>query len=129
MRVQDRAINSDDVVTFLQHLLRHIEGQILILWNGSPIHRAKKIQAFLAAGAAARIHLERLPAYAPELNPDEGIWRYLKRVELRNLVCRDLSHLRAELRKATQRLRRHKLPLPSQERGNKIDQLGTTCQA
>lgn len=51
--------------------------------------------------AAARIHLERLPGYAPELNPDEGIWRYLKRVELRNLACRDLSHLRVELCKAT----------------------------
>lgn len=106
MRVQERAINSDDVVVFLRHLLRHIEGKILVLWDGSPIHRAKKIQAFLANGAAARIHLERLPGYAPELNPDEGIWRYLKRVELRNLACRDLSHLRIELRKAIQRLRR-----------------------
>ena len=40
-----------------------------------------------------------------ELNADEGIWCYLKRVELKNMVCRDLSHLRSELRKATQRLR------------------------
>lgn len=105
LRVQDRAINSDDVVVFLQHLLRHIEGKILVVWDGSPIHRAKKIHAFLAHGAAARIHLERLPGYAPELNPAEGIWRYLKRVELKNLACRDLSHLRVELRKAVQRLR------------------------
>lgn len=106
MRVQGRAISSDDVVVFLQHLLRHIAGKILVLWDGSPIHRAKKTQAFLANGAAARNHLERLPSYAPELNPDKGIWRYPKRVELRNLACRDLSHLRAELRKATQRLRK-----------------------
>lgn len=105
MWVQDRAINSDDVVVFLHHLLGHIEGKILVLWDSSPIHRAKKIQAFLANGAAARIHLERLPAYAPEPNPDEGIWRHLKRVELRNRACRDLSHLRVELRKATQHLR------------------------
>ncbi len=106
MRVQDRAIKSDDVVAFLQNLLRHIEGKILVLWDGSLIHRVKKVQAFLANGAAARIHLERLPRYAPELNPDEGIWRYLKEVGLRNVACRDLAQLRLELHKAIQRLRR-----------------------
>ena len=105
MRVQEQAIDSDDVILFLQHLLRHIPGKLLIVWDGSPTHRSKKIRGFLASGATTRIHLERLPSYAPELNPDEGIWRYLKRVELRNLACHDLSHLRAELRKATQRLR------------------------
>ena len=49
--------------------------------------------------------LERLPSYAPELNPDEGVWSYLKTVEMRNLCCNDLVHLRAELRKAIARLR------------------------
>ncbi|MDQ5851707.1 MAG: IS630 family transposase, partial [Chloroflexota bacterium] len=50
----------------------------------------------LAAGAAKRVHLERLPGYAPELNPDEGIWCYLKRVELKNVCCYDLPELRYE---------------------------------
>ena len=36
-------------------------------------------------GGAARIYLEQLPAYAPELNLDEGIWKAPKRVELRHL--------------------------------------------
>jgi hypothetical protein len=45
------------------------------------------------------------PAYAPELNPDEGIWNLLKRVELRNLCCNDLAELRLELRLAAARLR------------------------
>ena len=47
----------------------------------------------MAQGAARRIRLEQLPGYAPELNPDEGVWRYLKRVELKNLVCADLEQL------------------------------------
>lgn len=85
--------------------MRHIPGKLLVVWDGSPTHRSQVLKDFLANGAAARIHLERLPGYAPELNSDEGIWRYLKRVELRNLVCRDLSHLRDELRRATKRLR------------------------
>jgi transposase len=49
--------------------------------------------------------LERLPAYAPELNPDEGVWPHLKGVELRNLPCHDLQELGRELRKAKERLR------------------------
>jgi transposase len=52
--------------------------------------------------------LERLPGYAPELNPDEGIWRYLKRVELRNVYCAALSELCYESRLAIARLR-HKV--------------------
>ncbi len=46
----------------------------------------------------------RLPAYAPELNPDEGVWRWLKR-HLGNLCCPDMVELRYELGLAIQRLR------------------------
>jgi transposase len=103
---QDHAMHSADVVAFLEHLLREVPGQMVILWDGSPIHRSHTIQAFLANGASSRIHLERLPAYAPELNPDEGVWQQLKGVELRNLCCFNLWHLRRELRDAVKRVRR-----------------------
>jgi transposase len=45
-----------------------------------------------------------LPGYAPELNPLEGVWNYLKRVEIKNCCCTDLAELRLELRRAKQRL-------------------------
>jgi transposase len=105
MMVQDRAFKSPDVVRFLRHLLRHIPGRLLVIWDGSPIHRGQPVKDFLARGGAARIRLEQLPGYAPELNPDEGIWTYLKHVELRNVCCGDLRHLRRQLRLATARLR------------------------
>lgn len=79
---------------------------MVLIWDGAPIHRRQVIKEFLANGAAQRIHLERLPAYAPELNPDEGVWQQLKGVELRNMCCFDLPHLRAELRDAVKRVRR-----------------------
>lgn len=104
-QVHEQAITSNEVIGFLTHLLRHIPGKLLIVWDGAPIHRSKAIRAFLSEGAAARIHLERFPGYAPELDPEEGIWRHLKRVEMRNLCCRDLQETRRELRLACQRLR------------------------
>ena len=105
MQVQEQAYKGPDVVGFLKHVMRHIPGKLLIMWDGAPIHRSHVIKDFLAEGAATRVHLERLPGYAPELNPDEGIWRYLKRVELKNVCCHDLPELRSELRLATARLR------------------------
>jgi transposase len=103
---QDGAINSADVLVFLEHLLREVPGRMVIIWDGAPIHRSQLIKDFLAHGAAQRLHLERLPAYAPELNPGEGLWQQLKGVELRNLCCLNLPHLRRELRDAVKRVRR-----------------------
>lgn len=105
IQMQERAYKGPDVVRFLKHVLRGIPGKVLILWDGAPIHRSRPIKDFLAAGATERIRLERLPGYAPELHPDEGIWRYLKRVDLKNVCCYDLLELRYELGLATARLR------------------------
>jgi transposase len=105
-RSQDRAINSDDVVAFLEHLLREVPGRMIIIWDGAPIHRSHTIREFLTHGAAPRLHLERLPAYAPELNPGEGLWQQLTGVELCNVCCFNLPHLRHELRDAVKRVRR-----------------------
>ena len=105
LTVQERPFCGPDIVRFLQHLLRRVPGLLLVIWDGAPIHRAQVVKDFLAGGAAARLHLAQLPGYAPDLNPDEGIWHYLKHVELRNLCCDDLAELRAELRLAVQRLR------------------------
>jgi transposase len=103
---QDGAINSADVVAFLEYLLREVPGRMVVIWDGAPIHRSQVMKDFLANGAAQRLHLERLPAYAPELNPDKGFWQQLKGVELRNLCCFDLHHLRDELWTAVKCARR-----------------------
>jgi transposase len=105
LMVQERAYRGADVVGFLKHLTRHVSGKLLVLWDGAPIHRSRAVKEYLSNGAAHRIHLEQLPGYAPELNPAEGIWSYLKRVELKNLCCQSISHLHYELRKAVDRLR------------------------
>ncbi len=108
MMEQERSFKSEDVVRYLRHLLRQISGKLLVIWDGSPIHRGGAVKDFLASGASSRLQLEQLPGYAPDLNPDEGIWKHLKYVELKNVCCESLSELKLELRKAKERLRHKK---------------------
>jgi transposase len=96
-QTRTEAFDSAAIIHFLELLQAQIAGKLLIIWDGAPIHRSKMLKDYLATGAAKRITLERLPAYAPDLNPDEGIWHYLKHVELKNTCCRDLPHLLNEL--------------------------------
>jgi transposase len=104
--VREEALTGCESVTFLKHLLHWVSDRLLIIWDGSPIHRGAEIKTFLAEGGAKHIHLEQLPPYAPDLNPDEGIWDLLKYVEMCNLCCLDLNHLHCELDLAIGRLRK-----------------------
>jgi transposase len=104
LMAQERALNSVDVARFLRYLLGLLPEPLLVIWDGGPIHRGQPVRDLLAEVGPGRLRVERLPGYAPDLNPDEGIWNYLKRVELRNVCCRSLRHLREALREAAIRL-------------------------
>lgn len=101
---RERSLNSADSVRFLKHLRAEVKRKLLVIWDGSPIHR-KEVTRFMADGGAKHIQIEQLPAYAPDLNPDEGVWQQLKNVELRNVTCQSLAQLRRELNLAIMRLR------------------------
>ena len=53
MLEQDRAFKGEDVVRFLKHLMHQIPGKLLIIWDGSPIHRSRAVKDFLASGASS----------------------------------------------------------------------------
>jgi transposase len=107
VQVYEGVITAVKVVAFLRYLERSVPGPLIVIWDGASIHRNREVQRFLASGHAARIHLEQFPGYAPELNPDEGVWHALKDKELANVACADLAQLRLELRRAIRRLRHH----------------------
>jgi transposase len=120
LQVRDHSYDSQAVVGFLRVLLRKITGKILLIWDGSPIHRGQAVKDFLRRGAVKRLHLEQLPGYAPDLNADEGVWNYLKRVELANVCCHDLHELRLQLIRARERLRHKRAILRSCSRGYSV---------
>ena len=76
LQVRPASYDAAAVVGFLRVLLHKLSGKIIVVWDGSTIHRGHEIKAFLKRGAAKRLHVEQLPGYAPDLNPDEGIWKY-----------------------------------------------------
>jgi transposase len=100
----DHALKGADVVRFLRHLVRHL-GRVLVIWDGLPAHRSKEVKRYLSEEAQGQVWLERLPGYAPDLNPKEGVWKHLKLVELKNLCCKNLAELKAVYRRAKERLR------------------------
>lgn len=69
-------IQNEEVATFLRHLLRQINGHLIVLFDNGQAHRGDSVQELL--GRTTRLHLEPFPPYAPELNPDEGVWNHLK---------------------------------------------------
>jgi transposase len=99
------AIKGPQVIEFLQALLRHLPGRLLVLWDGAAIHRSALVKDFVAS-TEERLVVETLPAYAPELNPVEYLWAHLKEHEIANLVVRHAWELSREATAALRRMRR-----------------------
>jgi len=74
-------IGQEEVCRFLQELLRHLRGPVIVLLDNSSTHQGQPLQNLLERNP--RLYLEHFPSYAPELNPDEGVWSLAKR-ELAN---------------------------------------------
>lgn len=111
-QIRETSFTGATIVGFLKHLLREVAGKIILIWDGATIHRCKEVKDFLSNGGAKRLHLIRLPGYSPELNPDEGVWNWLKKT-LGNVCCKNLQELRYELRLAIQKLRHRPQTLKS----------------
>ena len=99
------AIRAPQVIQLLAHLLRHLPGQLLVIWDGLPSHRSRAVRTFLAA-RQDRLTVEFLPAYAPELNPVDDLWGHWKQHELPNLCPKTFWELSDHARRALRRMRR-----------------------
>ena len=83
------AYNDESLIEFLQALHDELAGaKVTLIWDGLPSHRSRKMQAWIRTQRRWLV-VERLPGYAPELNPVEGLWGNIKGRELANL-CADI---------------------------------------
>lgn len=86
------AVKSEQVIEFLAALMRHIRKPLLVIWDGVGTHRSRRVRRWLDE-QAGHIALAFLPPYAPELNPVEAIWAYLKKHEIANLCPTHLAEV------------------------------------
>jgi len=89
----DQAIAQDQVIAFLRHLLWHLSGRIVVVWDRLGAHRGRKLRQWL--GRCRRLRLAYLPAYAPELNPVEYAWGHTKTNPLANYAADTAEELHA----------------------------------
>lgn len=111
LRLVAGAVKGTDVIGFLRVLLRYLRGPIVLIWDNIATHRSSQVQGWLRLHP--RFHEERLPAYAPELNADEGVWQYLKHTVVANYCPNTLDELENQIRHGVNRLRRKRLIINS----------------
>ena len=104
-RLYPGAIGEQEVIDFLQALVRHTDRPLLIIWDRLPAHRSRLVREFIEL-SEGHLETEYLPPYAPELNPVEYIWAYWKQHELPNVCPKDYGELSERARKALRRMRR-----------------------
>jgi len=80
-RVYDKRITSQEVIEFLEQLLRHHRRRhLVVVMDQAPPHISKKTKAYIAR--QRRLQVFYLPKYSPDWNPDEKVWQHLKHNEL-----------------------------------------------
>jgi transposase len=84
------------MAAFLEAMLKDLSGRFVVVWDGGPMHKGDPIRD-LISHFAGRLDLERLPPYAPMLNPVESLWCWLKWGRLNNLGSRDAAALDARV--------------------------------
>ncbi|HEX5881355.1 MAG TPA: IS630 family transposase [Actinomycetota bacterium] len=98
--------DTDTLIEVLCELRRFLGGEkATLLWDGLPAHRSQAMRDWLATQRSWLV-VERLPAYAPDLNPVEGLWSSLKAVELANLAVPTLAEVIDQAHRGIQRVRR-----------------------
>lgn len=93
------------VVRFLRHLRQHVRTPVVLIWDGLKAHRSHEVKAYLEA-EGSWLTIERLPGYAPELNPVEGLWSWMKGTVAANFCPESLAPVRQRLRRGRRRVAR-----------------------
>ena len=93
----DANVNAERAMDFLEHLQRQLRTPVVLIWDRFQAHKGELLNQCILPRSA---HLAYLPPYAPELNPVEYLWAYLKNNPLANDPALDLHTLAHRARRA-----------------------------
>lgn len=101
-------INAGKHIEFLQQIMKHHPNRkIIIIEDNAPAHIAKKVNTFVEQNKN-RFSIYRIPSYAPELNPDEHVWEYLKAHQLKAHQAKNKNELRSLVKRKMQGIQKKK---------------------
>jgi transposase len=101
----DGNLNGGVFIDFCRRLLHDAPGPVFLVLDGHPVHRSTAVKQF-AAATNGRLRLFFLPGYAPELNPDEWVWKHIKHDRIGRAGVCGLGDLKAKALAALHRLQR-----------------------
>ena len=108
-QTREGSYNTESLMAFLDDLHRHLRHQKAILvWDGLPAHKSRAMQEYLLR-QRDWLTVERLPGYAPDLNPIETMWGNIKGKELANRCAQDLAELDTAVRGGMNRVGRSRV--------------------
>jgi DDE superfamily endonuclease len=103
--IQPGSYNTDSLIVALTELRGFLGGEkATLIWDGLSSHRSRAMRTWLGQQRSWLV-VERLPAYAPDLNPVEKVWSNVKGVELANLTSEHLSDITAAAHAGIDRIR------------------------
>jgi transposase len=86
-------LNASKFVELLKNFMRRRKFIIFLVLDGHPAHTAKLVERYVK-NLKGQLELHFLPGYAPELNPDEFVWHYLKQEGVRKIPLRKNESLK-----------------------------------
>jgi len=101
--ILDHNVLTDDFERFVVELLRRLGRPIILVMDRYQVHRSAAKR--LLARFPGRLHIEWLPSYAPDLNPDEQVWNRAKYTDMANFLPDDVLHLGRTLADSLRRTR------------------------
>ena len=96
--------NSESFIVFLQSFLQCQTGKVFLVLDGHPAHKAKSVQNYVES-LQGRLELHLLPPYAPDLNPDEFVWGYMKKNGVSKKPLKQNESLRKRIEEELEALR------------------------
>lgn len=107
LSIKKQTVHTEDIICYLKQMKRHLGGRkLILLWDGLTAHRSKQTLAYLKT-QKSWLTVERLPSYAPELNPQEYAWANMKTKDHVNTCSTSLEDLDDVIRRGAKRIRRN----------------------
>jgi transposase len=105
-QTREGSYNAESLIRFLEDLKKELRGRKAVLvWDGLPAHKSKVMKEYLLQ-QRPWLTVERLPGYAPDLNPVETLWGNIKGQELANRCAEDLTEVARAIRRGMHRVRK-----------------------